>query len=105
MALRTEHGKDNLSNTLLETAKRFVDRVEPDLYLKLYRITSNARQQITNPSEEEKLFQALLREFQLSLTNRDHATAVLLTVLPEVVRWEKVHERPAEVLRGEGTGI
>ena len=85
-SLRTKF--DDLPAPLLKAAQSFVERLSLQQRQTIYRLASNARQQIVSKSGWQE-FDVLLREFRITPTNRDHATAVLLAVLPDVIRDEK----------------
>ncbi len=106
MGLRTEHGRDNLSDWLLLAVKNVVDRLDPSRFADLYRLASNARQTIMGSASEWKPFERLLLDAGIDRSNRDHVTALMLELMPKILKQEKdardaavakAHERYAKM--------
>lgn len=89
MGLRTERGGDNLPNSLLAAAKSVVGRLNPSQYSELYRLASNARQGIVGSAREWRPFEELLRDSSIARHDRNHATAVMLALMPHVLKQDK----------------
>ena len=89
MGLKTERGRDNIPDTLLQAAQRVANRIAPELYADLYELASNARQGISIPTKDWVPFIELLNEEQLHIHRRDDATALLLVLLPKVLKAEQ----------------
>src|SRR5271166_4266686 len=85
MGLRSERGKDDLPNWLLASAEKLVSQLDPAQYAELYRLASNARQQIEGSLPEWEPFERLLLEARVDRRNRNHATAVMLVLMPKVL--------------------
>ena len=89
MGIRTERGGDNLSDWLVSAAARVVSQLEPSQYSELYRLASNARQTIMGTSKEWQPFDSLLLDAEIDRSNRDHVTALILAVMPKVLKLER----------------
>ena len=93
MDLRTERGKDNLSEELLTAAETLVARLNRSQYSRLYRLASNARQRIMGSSHEWRPFEGLLLECHIDRRDRNHVTALMIALIPRVLK----QERPARL--------
>lgn len=89
MGLRTERGGDNLPGSLLAWAESLVGRLDPSQYSNLYRLASNARQQIMGSAREWQPFESLLLESGIDRGDRNHVTAIMLALMPHVLKREK----------------
>jgi hypothetical protein len=89
MGLRTERGGDHLPDWLLAAAEGLVGRLEASQCSQLYRLVSNARQGIMGSAREWQPFKSLLRNSRIVHSDRNHVTAVMLALLPQVVKQEK----------------
>ena len=88
MGLRTERGGDELPDRLLKAAEDLVAHLDPARQSELYWLSSNARQGIVS-SQEWRSFEVLLRNARIDPRDRNHATAVMLVLLPTVLKREK----------------
>jgi hypothetical protein len=58
-------------------------------YPELYRLASNARQTIMGSASEWRPFEAVLLDMGIKRNNRDHVTALVLALMPKVLKQEK----------------
>ena len=89
MGLRTARGGDLLPDLLLSAAKHVVEHLDPSQYSELFRLASNARQRIMGSPVEWRAFDGLLLEAGIDRSNRNHVTALVLTLMPKVLKQEK----------------
>ena len=89
MGLRTQRGKDVLPQWLLTASERVVGRLPASGHAELYRLASNARQRIMGTPSEWKPFDAILLEAGIDRSDRQHATALMLALMPRVLKHEK----------------
>ena len=94
MGLRTERGSDRLPDDLLAAAENLVAHLRPSQYSKLYHLASNARHQILGSRKEWSPFKPILEEFQIERTDRNHATALILALMPRVLEKKRPHALP-----------
>jgi len=89
MGLRTARGKDNLPGWLLSAADNVVRRLDPSQYPELYRLASNARQTIMGSASEWRPFESILLDARIDRSDRNHVTALVLALMPRVLKREK----------------
>jgi hypothetical protein len=90
MGIQTKYGGDNLPAWLSAAVENLIGNLDHSQYSELYRLASNARQRIMGSSKEWQPFESLLLDNKLDRSNRNHVTAIVLALMPRVLKQEKL---------------